>query len=148
MLQYSRLGILTYWLYGYKQKDQICKTLNAYLWSCIKGPIAKSNRVKLDLGTPQCSILLCSVLSLHRNCWPCVGTQLEDADMISSLAFLPIITADRFIMGFLHSIPVRKSKMNDQKSLTLCWHSFWDMVSILSQAFWRSKAADSSVMNQ
>ena len=36
-----------------------------------------------------------------------------------ALTFLPIEAADRFIVGYLHSIAVRSSKMQDQKSLML-----------------------------
>jgi len=39
--------------------------------------------------------------------------------VIWSLAFLPIKTADRFIVGYLRSIAVRSAKMGDQKSFTL-----------------------------
>jgi len=39
--------------------------------------------------------------------------------VISSLAFLPINAAHRFIVVYLRSIPVRSSKMPAQKSLTL-----------------------------
>ena len=49
-------------------------------------------------------------------------------------------------MGILRSIAVRLSKMQDQKLLTLCWRSFWYMVTILSQAGLNKKAADSSIM--
>ena len=39
--------------------------------------------------------------------------------MISSLALFPIKGADRLIVGYLHSIAVRLSKMQDQKLLLL-----------------------------
>jgi len=71
----SRKGVRKYWLYSYKQKNLICETLHACLWSCIQGQIAKTDRVKLDLGTAQCCSLLCWVLSLHKYCWRSVGTQ-------------------------------------------------------------------------
>ena len=49
-------------------KNPICKSLHAYLCSCIQGQIAKTDRVKLHLGTAQCSSLQCIVLSLLKNC--------------------------------------------------------------------------------
>jgi len=58
------------------------------------------------------------------------------------------MAADKFIVGYLRSIAVRLSKMQDQKLLTLCWRSFWDMVTILSQAVLTSKVADSSIIDQ
>ena len=33
------------------------------------------------------------------------------------------MAADRFIVGYVHSIAIRLSKMQDQKSLTLRWRS-------------------------
>ena len=63
---------------------------------------------------------LCSVLSLHKHCSHSVGTQLQEADAILSLAVLPIKPADGFIVGYLRSIAIRLSKMQDQKSLMLC----------------------------
>jgi len=48
-----------------------------------------------------------------------VGAQLYEGDAISSLTLLPIKGANRFIVGYLRSIPVRLSKMPAHKSLTL-----------------------------
>jgi len=56
--------------------------------------------------------------------------------------------ANRLIVGYLHSIAVRFSKMQNQTSLTLRWRAFWDMVIILLQTFLPSKAADGSIMDQ
>jgi len=123
MIQLSGLRVLKYWLYSYKQKNRICKTLHAYLWSCIQGQIGKTDRWKLHSGTAQCSSSLCSILSLHKNWWCSVGAQLKEADAILSRAFLPIQAADGFIVGYLHSIAVGLSKMQDQNSLKLHWHS-------------------------
>jgi len=58
------------------------------------------------------------------------------------------MAADKIIVGYLHSIAVRLSKMQDQKLLTLPSRSFWDMVTILLQAVLISKAADSSIIDQ
>jgi hypothetical protein len=123
MLQYSIPQVLKYWLYSYKQNNQICETLHAQLWSCIQEQIAKTDCVKLDLGIAQCSSLLCSVQYLHSNFWRSVGAQLWDVGAISSWPFLPIKPADRFIVGFLRSIAVSLCNMWDQKSLMLRWCS-------------------------
>jgi len=48
-----------------------------------------------------------------------VGAALEEAEVILSLAFLPINAAGRFIVVYLRSIPVRLSKMPAEKLLTL-----------------------------
>jgi len=66
MLQYSRLRVLNNWLYSYTQKNQICKTLHGYMWSCIQGQIAKTYYLKLNLGPVPCSWLLHNVSSLHK----------------------------------------------------------------------------------
>jgi len=121
MIQYSRLRVLYYWLYSYKQNNQICNALHAYLWSCIQGQIAKTERVKLNLGTAQCSSLLWRVLSLHQDCWNSVGAQLKEVVAILSLAFLPIEAAAGFIVGDLSPIAVRLSRMQDRKSRMLHW---------------------------
>jgi len=70
VLQTAGSQILTAQLQG---KNQICKTLYASLWSCKQGQVVKTDRVKLDLETAQCSLFLCSILSLHHNCWRSVG---------------------------------------------------------------------------
>jgi len=75
-IQYSKLWVPKYWLYSYKQKNQICETLDAYLWSWIQGHIAKTDRVRLISVTIWCGSLRCSVLSPHNNCWHWVGAQL------------------------------------------------------------------------
>jgi hypothetical protein len=49
-----------------KAKNLICKTLQAYLWSCIERLIEKTDCVKLKLGELQCSSLLCSVPSVFK----------------------------------------------------------------------------------
>ena len=67
--------------------------------------------------------MLCGVLSLHKNCWRSVGAQLWEADMISSLAFVPIKAADGIIVGYVHSFPARLTKMQDQTSWMLRWLS-------------------------
>ena len=77
-----------------------------------------------------------------------MGAQLYEADAISSLAFLPLKAAGKFIVGYLRSIAIRLSKMQDQELLTLRWRSFWDMVTILLHAVLSSKAADSSIIDQ
>jgi len=48
-----------------------------------------------------------------------MGARWYEVDTISSLAFLPTKAADRFIVVYLRSIPVRLSKMLAHKSLTL-----------------------------
>ena len=58
------------------------------------------------------------------------------------------MAADKFIVGYLHSIAIILSKMQDKKLLTLRWRSFWDMVTILSQAVLTRKAANSSIIDQ
>jgi hypothetical protein len=67
---------------------------------------------------------------------------------MSSLAFLPLMAADKLIVGILCSIAVRLSKMQHQKLLMLHWHSFWYMVRIVSEAILTKKAADSSIFDQ
>jgi len=41
-----------------------------------------------------------------------------------SLAFLPIKAGNIVIMGVCHHTALESLKMQDQKSLTLCWRSF------------------------
>jgi len=48
-----------------------------------------------------------------------MGAQLYEADAISSVAFLPTKAADRYIVVYLRSIPVRLSMMPAHKSMTL-----------------------------
>ena len=48
-----------------------------------------------------------------------MGAELYEADVISSLAFLPIKAVDRIIVVYLREIPVRLSKMPAHKSSTL-----------------------------
>jgi len=98
-IQYSKLWVPKYWLYSYKQKNQICETLDAYLWSWIQGHIAKTDRVRLISVTIWCGSLRCSVLSPHNNCWHWVGAQLEEADAISLVVFLPVKAPAALIMG-------------------------------------------------
>jgi len=44
------------------------------------------------------------------------GHAMVEADAISSQAFVPIMAADRFSVGYLRSIAVRLSNMQHQKS--------------------------------
>jgi hypothetical protein len=76
-----------------------------------------------------------------------VGAQLLKADAISSLAFLPINAADRFIVVYVGSIAGRLSKMPAQPSLTLRDGLFWNMFTILSEAYLHRKAADSTIID-
>jgi hypothetical protein len=48
-----------------------------------------------------------------------VGAELSELDAISSVAFLPLKAADKFIVGYPRSIAITLSKMQDQESLTL-----------------------------
>jgi len=59
----------------------------------------KTDCVKLNFETAQCSSLLCSLLNLHKNFSHSMGAQLYEADAISSLAFLRITSANRIIVG-------------------------------------------------
>ena len=79
--------------------------------------------------------------------WRTVVAQLEEADAISTLAFLPILAGDKFIVVYLRSIPVILSKIPAQQSLTLRWRSIWDMVTILWEAYSPRKAAGSPIID-
>jgi len=57
------------------------------------------------------------------------------------------MAADRFIVVYLRSIPVILSKMPAQQSLMLRWRSFWDMLTILSEAYLPRKAAGSTIID-
>jgi len=57
------------------------------------------------------------------------------------------MAADRYIVVYLRSIPVRLSKMPAHKSLTLHWRSFWDMVTILSLAYLPRMVAESTIVD-
>jgi len=46
--------------------------------------------------------------------------------VISALALLPTKAADEWIVGYRSSVALGLSKMQDQKLLKLCWHSFLD----------------------
>ena len=59
-IQHRGIWVLKYLLCSYQEDNQISKTLQAYLWSWIQGPIAMTDRVKLHLGTASCSVSLCS----------------------------------------------------------------------------------------
>ena len=48
-----------------------------------------------------------------------MGAELKVADAISSLTFSPIMAVDTIIVVYLHSIPVRLSKMPAHVSLML-----------------------------
>jgi len=76
-----------------------------------------------------------------------MGAQLYEADAISLLALLLTQVAYRLIVGYLHSIPVRLSKMPAHKSLTLHRRSFWEMVTILFKPYLPRKAADSTIID-
>jgi hypothetical protein len=47
-----------------------------------------------------------------------VGAELLELDVISSVAFLPVKAADKFIVGYPRSIAITLSKMQDQELLT------------------------------
>jgi hypothetical protein len=88
-------------------KNQICQTLHAHFWRWIQQLIAKTDSVKLQLGTAGWTFLLWSVLSLHKD-WCCtLGAQLYQEDAILSVACLPITAADWLFVGYLRSILVR-----------------------------------------
>jgi len=134
--------------FNYKQKNQICETLDTYLWSCIQGYIEMTDHIKLSIGTAQFCSLLCSLLRQYKDCWCYVGAQLLEVDTISSLAFWPLIAADRLIVGLLWSIALILSKMQDQKSLMLRWHSFKYIVMMLWTGCLPRKSANSSIMDE
>jgi hypothetical protein len=48
-----------------------------------------------------------------------VGAALSEPDVLSATQILPLKAADKFIVGYVHSIAIRLSKMQDEKSLTL-----------------------------
>jgi len=129
------------------KKNQICETLHAYLWRCIQWQIEKTDRVKLNFGTPQCSSLLCRFLSLKKNCSRSGCAQLSAGDGISSIAFSMIMAADRFCLDLLHSILLRLCTMQDKSSLMFHWHSIQDIVTMLTQALLFRTAANSSIMD-
>jgi len=125
-LRYSKVecGFLNIDARATSKKIQICETLHTYLWCCIQRHIAKTDHIKVNIGTIKCSSLLCSLLSPHENCWRSVGARLQEADAISSLAFWHINTADRLIMVWRLSTAFGLFTMQDQDSFTCCWHPF------------------------
>jgi len=50
------------------RKRQTCEALLANFWGCIEQHIQMTDRWWLNLGTMQCSMVLCSILSRHKNC--------------------------------------------------------------------------------
>jgi len=92
--------------------------------------------------------LLCSILSLHKDCWLSEGAQVQEAETLSSLVFWPIKAADGLIMGYQCSIAVRLSNMQDQKLLTQHGRLFSDMVRISSYAFLPKMVADIQIIDQ
>jgi len=78
-LRYSKVecGFLNIDARATSKKIQICETLHTYLWCCIQRHIAKTDHIKVNIGTIKCSSVLCSLLSPHENCWRSVGARLQ-----------------------------------------------------------------------
>jgi len=117
--------------------------------------IEMTHCVKLKLELVQCSSLLCSVLSLHKMVYAqwalTCRRQTRYHHMHCCQCCLPIGSLRVIWIPLPLDYPDCKIEHHwccIDASLTFHWRLFWDMVMILSYAFFSWKAAHSSIMNQ